>query len=241
MTLKSSLINKKSCLCIFFWWNRVPGTQNIKNSLPSLFYMIFKILKLRFIVFHGGHFEFCAKWPSKVVHISFAVIFENILPIPNTMQNLREVSGVARLWWNLKCSYPAITTINKKTKQNMLNQLWRVLWKSIKNKLYKTSELDFHIDLFSYCLVVPQPLPVPLHILHVCLRSLLQCVLQMWLRAYVRNTTHSGKTCKQGIWNTKMQTWKTPWILSATFICSGLEYLPCAVLEFVKLSPSIWM
>ena len=37
----------------------------------------------------GGHFEFYARWPPEIDHNLFAMVFEILMPIPNTMPNLK--------------------------------------------------------------------------------------------------------------------------------------------------------
>ena len=46
----------------------------------------------------GGHFEVCAYRPLGGDPILFAVFFENIIPICNTMQNCKNLSQSAKFF-----------------------------------------------------------------------------------------------------------------------------------------------
>ena len=48
-------------------------------------------------VHRGGHFEYCSQRPPGVTAILLAVVFEIVGPIPNTMQNFKNLSQSAQL------------------------------------------------------------------------------------------------------------------------------------------------
>ena len=59
----------------------------------------------------GGHIGFWPKWPPGGYAILFAVFFENLLPIPDTIPNCRALSQSAQFLSNLTYSLPASTPI----------------------------------------------------------------------------------------------------------------------------------
>ena len=56
----------------------------------------------------GGHFEFYARWPPEIDHNLFAMVFETLTPIPNTVLNLKNLAPSARFDLILVYSSPAI-------------------------------------------------------------------------------------------------------------------------------------
>ena len=55
----------------------------------------------------GGHFEFYARWPPEIDHNLFAMVFETLMPIPNTVPNLKNLAPSARFDLILVYSSPA--------------------------------------------------------------------------------------------------------------------------------------
>ena len=47
----------------------------------------------------SGHIGFCAYRPPGDYHNLFAVVFENLIPIPNTMPNCKNLSPSAQFLW----------------------------------------------------------------------------------------------------------------------------------------------
>ena len=69
----------------------------------------------------GGHFEFYARWPPEIDHNLFAMVFETLMPIPNTMPNIKNLAPSARFDLFLVYSCPAIQRGGKCDVQFMIN------------------------------------------------------------------------------------------------------------------------
>ena len=55
----------------------------------------------------GGHIEFCTYRPPGGYPNLYAVVFENITPIPNTIPNCKNLSPSAQFAWKSGYSHPA--------------------------------------------------------------------------------------------------------------------------------------
>ena len=58
----------------------------------------------------GSHFDFYARWPPEIDHNLSAMVFETLMPIPNTVPNVKNLAPSARFDLILVYSSPASGT-----------------------------------------------------------------------------------------------------------------------------------